>query len=171
MHQNHHSTQRQYHKEHCKNDYRHNLEPSAAIAFRSAQHNRPSILKLAILFALKVSVDRKRLHIDIATSSKSRTWHPTHPASAALIQSGSSSLRSLTGSARSTTLSFASLIPHHQHDHADHYQQSNDHCNKSDSKHLILPLSPAGVQHKPQHSPARVLLYSHRMPSAPSAVS
>jgi hypothetical protein len=55
VHQNHHSTQRQYHKEHCKNDYRHNLEPSAATAFRSAQHNRLSTLKLAIYLAAKIS--------------------------------------------------------------------------------------------------------------------
>jgi hypothetical protein len=55
MHQAHHSTQRQYHKEHCKNDYRHNLEPSAATAFRSAQHNRLSTLKLAIYLAAKIS--------------------------------------------------------------------------------------------------------------------
>jgi hypothetical protein len=69
VHQNHHSTQRQYHKEHCKNDYRHNLEPSAATAFRSAQHNRLSILKLAIYLLQKSPI---ALDGDIPPS-----WQPT----------------------------------------------------------------------------------------------
>src|SRR3984957_13834542 len=100
-------------------------------------------------------------------TSKSRTSHPTLLASAALIQSRSPSVPGLIGGANRTAVYFALLIPHHQHDHADHNQQSNDHCNKSDSKHLILPLSPAGVQ--PSYivlQPATLCLLTE-MPSAP----
>jgi hypothetical protein len=155
VHQNHHSTQRQYNKEHCKNDYRHNLEPSAAIAFRSAQHNRLSTLKLAIAFAPEVSIDHRQCPIGYRNTFKAQNLAPTQPlARATLVEPGSPSLPGVTCSADVTAVSFAFLILRHQREYGDNYQQCNCHCNKSDGKHLILPLSSAGAQTSQKRSSA-----------------
>jgi hypothetical protein len=155
MHQNHYGTQRQHHKEHCKNDYRHNLEPSAATAFRSAQHNRLSTLKLATYLAAK-DCNRRSTELSHIPGIEQNPLLCTH---LPRVKPGSSSMRGRSSisciCSCISAVSFASLISHHQRDHSAHYQQCNDHCNKSDGKHLILPLSSTRRTNQQKRSPAR----------------
>lgn len=150
MHQNDYCSQRQYYKEHCKYYYHHDLEPSAAIAFRSAQHNRLSALKLAILFGTKTAIRR---HTDISRSPASDRWPLPIQTQLTPVIPGSSSMRGRSSRSSSFAMSFASLILHHQRNHPAHYQHRNDHCNKSDGKHLILLACSGRREPRPQRSP------------------